>query len=155
MTLIWHLKRGIMLLVSSLIRVRFRDHNLLFAMSFRCCCGQDRTTHTVVPGIDIGVLGDTWLPNKHTRPNPTDAYGTIEFQGSAHPTKAQVRTILVALMKAFSHSTFFAAPGGLYFAVRTSVLRHEARTNSAAVHQGMESRAAQALAHCAGWQGEL
>lgn len=60
---------------------------------FRCCCGQDRTTHTIVPGIDIGVAGDTWLPHKHTRSAPTDAYGTIEFQGSAHPTKAQVQVI--------------------------------------------------------------
>lgn len=57
---------------------------------FRCCCGQDRTTHCIVPGIDIGIAGDIWLPNKHTRSHPTDAYGTIEFQGSAHPTKAQV-----------------------------------------------------------------
>lgn len=29
------------------------------------------------------------MPFKHTRPHPTDAYGTIEFQGGAHPTKAQ------------------------------------------------------------------
>lgn len=36
------------------------------------------------------VLGDLWHPQKHTRAHPTDAYGTIEFQGSAHPTKAQV-----------------------------------------------------------------
>lgn len=57
----------------------------------RCCCGQDRTTHTIVVGIDVGVVGDVWMHHKHTRPHPTDAYGTIEFQGSAHPTKAQVR----------------------------------------------------------------
>lgn len=57
---------------------------------FRCCCGQDRTTHTIVQGIEIGLQGDTWFPNKHTRSAPTDAYGTIEFQGGAHPTKAQV-----------------------------------------------------------------
>lgn len=42
-----------------------------------------------MPGIEIGVPGDSWFPNKHTRSHPTDAYGTIEFQGSAHPTKAQ------------------------------------------------------------------
>lgn len=35
-------------------------------------------------------MGDIWHPQKHTRAHPTDAYGTIEFQGSAHPTKAQV-----------------------------------------------------------------
>lgn len=61
-----------------------------FPLAIRCCCGQDRTTHTIVVGIDVGVAGDLWQPNKHTRPHPTDAYGTIEFQGSAHPTKAQV-----------------------------------------------------------------
>lgn len=56
----------------------------------RCCCGQARQTHPTIPGIEAGSPGDMWLPNKHTRPHPTDAYGTIEFQGGAHPTKAQV-----------------------------------------------------------------
>lgn len=41
-------------------------------------------------GVEIGKFGDEWHPNKHTRPHPTDAYGTIEFQGGPHPTKAQV-----------------------------------------------------------------
>ncbi|XP_058838514.1 transient receptor potential cation channel trpm isoform X8 [Topomyia yanbarensis] len=54
-----------------------------------CCCGQERRTHQLVPGIEPGVVGDFWQPQKHTRPQPTDAYGTIEFQGGAHPTKAQ------------------------------------------------------------------
>ncbi|XP_038115217.1 transient receptor potential cation channel trpm isoform X4 [Culex quinquefasciatus] len=54
-----------------------------------CCCGQERRTHQTVPGIEPGVAGDVWQPQKHTRPQPTDAYGTIEFQGGAHPTKAQ------------------------------------------------------------------
>lgn len=44
----------------------------------------------MIPDSDPGFLVDTWLPTKHTRPLPTDAYGTIEFQGSAHPSKAQV-----------------------------------------------------------------
>lgn len=48
----------------------------------------------MVPGIEPGALGDIWQPQKHTRPQPTDAYGTIEFQGGAHPTKAQVGTYL-------------------------------------------------------------
>ncbi|XP_055320176.1 transient receptor potential cation channel trpm isoform X6 [Sitodiplosis mosellana] len=55
----------------------------------KCCCGQARQTHPTIPGIEPGSPGDDWLPNKHTRPHPTDAYGTIEFQGGAHPTKAQ------------------------------------------------------------------
>ncbi|XP_055536936.1 transient receptor potential cation channel trpm isoform X5 [Wyeomyia smithii] len=54
-----------------------------------CCCGQERRTHQLVPGIEPGIAGDLWQPQKHTRPQPTDAYGTIEFQGGAHPTKAQ------------------------------------------------------------------
>ncbi|XP_055607349.1 transient receptor potential cation channel trpm isoform X8 [Uranotaenia lowii] len=54
-----------------------------------CCCGQERRTHQQVAGSEPGVAGDLWLPQKHTRPQPTDAYGTIEFQGGAHPTKAQ------------------------------------------------------------------
>jgi len=56
----------------------------------RCCCGQAQITHQTIPGIESGSPGDLWLPTKHTRPQPTDAYGTIEFQGGAHPTKAQV-----------------------------------------------------------------
>jgi len=28
---------------------------------------------------------------KNTRCEPTDAFGVIEFEGMAHPTKAQVR----------------------------------------------------------------
>ncbi|XP_054741351.1 transient receptor potential cation channel trpm isoform X4 [Anastrepha obliqua] len=55
----------------------------------KCCCGQARQTHQTIPGIESGTSGDTWLPQKHTRAQPTDAYGTIEFQGGAHPTKAQ------------------------------------------------------------------
>ncbi|XP_063703057.1 transient receptor potential cation channel trpm isoform X3 [Culicoides brevitarsis] len=55
----------------------------------KCCCGQSRITHPVVPGVEIGSPGDIWIAHKHTRPHPTDAYGTIEFQGGAHPTKAQ------------------------------------------------------------------
>ncbi|XP_059613216.1 transient receptor potential cation channel trpm isoform X3 [Phlebotomus argentipes] len=55
----------------------------------RCCCGQARLTHPVLAGVDVGSPADTWTPFKHTRSHPTDAYGTIEFQGGAHPTKAQ------------------------------------------------------------------
>ncbi|XP_037922702.1 transient receptor potential cation channel trpm isoform X4 [Hermetia illucens] len=55
----------------------------------RCCCGQSRQLHPQIPGIESGSPGDAWIPQKHTRAQPTDAYGTIEFQGGAHPTKAQ------------------------------------------------------------------
>lgn len=66
-------------------------HQMYFLLfPYRCCCGQSRQTHPTIPGIEPGSPGDLWLPNKHTRPHATDAYGTIEFQGGAHPTKAQV-----------------------------------------------------------------
>ncbi|XP_049292901.1 transient receptor potential cation channel trpm isoform X6 [Anopheles funestus] len=54
-----------------------------------CCCGQERRTHQFAAGYETGVPGDTWQASKNTRAQPTDAYGTIEFQGGAHPTKAQ------------------------------------------------------------------
>lgn len=60
----------------------------------RCCCGQARATHPTTPGIELGSPGDIWIPNKHTKSHPTDAYGTIEFQGGAHPTKAQVNLFI-------------------------------------------------------------
>jgi hypothetical protein len=69
--------------------------------TFRCCCGQERALHPIVPGTEIGSPNDKWVPNKHTRPHPTDAYGTIEFQGGAHPTKAQVRVKSMAVNFSF------------------------------------------------------
>ncbi|XP_076544339.1 transient receptor potential cation channel, subfamily M isoform X9 [Osmia lignaria lignaria] len=63
----------------------------------RCCCGYSYTHHCRA-GIDVQshTASNTkekdreqWSPAKNTRPFPTDAYGTIEFQGGPHPTKAQ------------------------------------------------------------------
>ncbi|XP_011879175.1 PREDICTED: transient receptor potential cation channel trpm isoform X3 [Vollenhovia emeryi] len=63
----------------------------------RCCCGNSYTHHCGT-GADVQSyhLGESrekdreqWSPGKNTRPFPTDAYGTIEFQGGPHPTKAQ------------------------------------------------------------------
>lgn len=57
----------------------------------RCCCGRPSTHH----GPNQWDLSkelppaDTWVPSKHTRASPTDAYGTLEFQGGPHPTKAE------------------------------------------------------------------
>ncbi len=34
---------------------------------------------------------ERWSVQKHTRYESTDAFGVIEFEGMAHPTKAQVR----------------------------------------------------------------
>jgi len=67
----------------------------------RCCCGNSYTHHCGT-GADIQSynLGsnrekdrEQWSSGKNTRPFPTDAYGTIEFQGGPHPTKAQVYSI--------------------------------------------------------------
>jgi hypothetical protein len=34
---------------------------------------------------------ERWSIQKHTKCEMTDAFGVIEFEGMAHPTKAQVR----------------------------------------------------------------
>lgn len=44
--------------------------------------------------LDPNSSNETWSPVKHTILSPTDAYGTIEFQGGPHPTKAQVLLLL-------------------------------------------------------------
>lgn len=58
----------------------------------RCCCGLSSTFHYGT-GLDINsykaVEQQQWTPSRHTQPSPTDAYGTIEFQGGPHPSKAQ------------------------------------------------------------------
>ncbi|XP_011055821.1 PREDICTED: transient receptor potential cation channel trpm [Acromyrmex echinatior] len=63
----------------------------------RCCCGYSYTHHCGT-GADVQSYNlsenrekdyEQWSPGKNTRPFPTDAYGTIEFQGGPHPTKAQ------------------------------------------------------------------
>nr|XP_031831951.1 transient receptor potential cation channel trpm isoform X6 [Nomia melanderi] len=63
----------------------------------RCCCGHSYTHHCGT-GADIKSYTasntkekdrEQWSPSKNTRSLPTDAYGTIEFQGGPHPTKAQ------------------------------------------------------------------
>ncbi|CAG5035991.1 unnamed protein product [Parnassius apollo] len=52
-----------------------------------CWCGLSKTAHG--SNIATAASGEAWLPAKHTQSAPTDAYGTIEFQGGPHPTKAQ------------------------------------------------------------------
>ncbi|XP_015190777.1 PREDICTED: transient receptor potential cation channel trpm isoform X4 [Polistes dominula] len=65
--------------------------------SSRCCCGYSYTYHCGT-GADVQSYANTgsiekereqWSPGKNTHTYPTDAYGTIEFQGGPHPTKAQ------------------------------------------------------------------
>ncbi|KAK7010748.1 transient receptor potential cation channel subfamily M member 1 [Biomphalaria glabrata] len=56
----------------------------------RCSCGRNEYWHrqTGASWLESGHL-EKWHPLKHTEPKPTDAYGTIEFQGGPHPSKAQ------------------------------------------------------------------
>lgn len=60
-----------------------------FSHFCRCCCGLSFTYHAGLR-TEIGEKGEIWSPAKYTMAYPTDAYGTIEFQGGPHPTKAQV-----------------------------------------------------------------
>lgn len=58
---------------------------------YRCCCGLSLTFHCGTGAqIERTDPNEVWSPAKHTLPSPTDAYGTIEFQGGPHPSKAQV-----------------------------------------------------------------
>ncbi|XP_078341177.1 transient receptor potential cation channel subfamily M member 3-like [Crassostrea virginica] len=53
-----------------------------------CCCGRSALWH----GEDVTEetsSNENWLPGLHTAQAPTDAFGTIEFQSTNHPTKAQ------------------------------------------------------------------
>nr|XP_049701124.1 transient receptor potential cation channel trpm isoform X6 [Helicoverpa armigera] len=52
-----------------------------------CWCGLSKTAHG--SNTQTANPGDAWVPAKHTQSAPTDAYGTVEFQGGPHPTKAQ------------------------------------------------------------------
>uniref|UniRef100_A0A1B6JVD6 Uncharacterized protein n=1 Tax=Homalodisca liturata TaxID=320908 RepID=A0A1B6JVD6_9HEMI len=57
----------------------------------RCCCGLSLTFHCGTGAqIERSEKPEIWSPARHTLPSPTDAYGTIEFQGGPHPSKAQV-----------------------------------------------------------------
>ncbi|XP_065944642.1 transient receptor potential cation channel subfamily M member 3 isoform X2 [Magallana gigas] len=58
----------------------------------RCCCGRPASWHTaeVKPGsTESSTPIERWHPYTHTETLPTDAYGTLEFQGAPHPSKAQ------------------------------------------------------------------
>ncbi|XP_047535918.1 transient receptor potential cation channel trpm isoform X6 [Vanessa atalanta] len=52
-----------------------------------CWCGLSKTAHGA--NIQTAGPGEAWVPTRHTQAAPTDAYGTVEFQGGPHPTKAQ------------------------------------------------------------------
>uniref|UniRef100_A0A0K0F7B4 LSDAT_euk domain-containing protein n=1 Tax=Strongyloides venezuelensis TaxID=75913 RepID=A0A0K0F7B4_STRVS len=58
----------------------------------KCGCGRLRNDHYVQAFDEIAKSKkngfEKWSIRKHTTLCPTDAYGTIEFQGGPHPTKA-------------------------------------------------------------------
>ncbi|XP_067087014.1 LOW QUALITY PROTEIN: transient receptor potential cation channel subfamily M member 3-like [Osmerus mordax] len=67
----------------------------------RCCCGRLIGQHVgLPPGISTSQndkaerlakndsLAEKWSISKHTQLSPTDAFGTIEFQGGGHSNKA-------------------------------------------------------------------
>uniref|UniRef100_A0A669CU50 Transient receptor potential cation channel subfamily M member 3 n=1 Tax=Oreochromis niloticus TaxID=8128 RepID=A0A669CU50_ORENI len=68
---------------------------------WRCCCGRLIGQHVgLPPGISSSQndkaerlakndsLSEKWSISKHTQLSPTDAFGTIEFQGGGHSNKA-------------------------------------------------------------------
>nr|QHX41567.1 transient receptor potential cation channel subfamily M member 3-like [Octopus vulgaris] len=60
-----------------------RDHS-------KCCCGREEDRHVALTReIAADYTEERWHPLRHTEVKPTDAYGTIEFQGAPHPSKAQ------------------------------------------------------------------
>uniref|UniRef100_A0A8D3DEM9 Transient receptor potential cation channel subfamily M member 3 n=1 Tax=Scophthalmus maximus TaxID=52904 RepID=A0A8D3DEM9_SCOMX len=72
-----------------------------FLLSSRCCCGRLIGQHVgLPPGISSSQndkaerlakndsLSEKWSISKHTQLSPTDAFGTIEFQGGGHSNKA-------------------------------------------------------------------
>ncbi len=69
----------------------------------RCGCGRQKEKHFYLKGgcVPQISLEDKWNVGYHTELQPTDAYGTIEFQGGPHPTKAQVRLSLSLFLSLF------------------------------------------------------
>lgn len=70
----------------------------------RCCCGRLIGQHVgLTPSISVlqneknesrlsrnDIQSEKWSISKHTQLSPTDAFGTIEFQGGGHSNKAMV-----------------------------------------------------------------
>jgi len=59
-----------------------------------CVCGRLKIAHASRPdtsAMRVTYPDQRWSVARNTETAPTDAYGTIEFLGGPHPTKAQVR----------------------------------------------------------------
>lgn len=73
-------------------------------LCYRCCCGRLIGQHVgLTPSISVlqneknesrlsrnDIQSEKWSISKHTQLSPTDAFGTIEFQGGGHSNKAMV-----------------------------------------------------------------
>jgi len=58
-----------------------------------CVCGRLKLAHPSKPetsAMRVTYPDQRWSVARNTETAPTDAYGTIEFLGGPHPTKAQV-----------------------------------------------------------------
>ncbi|XP_076268057.1 transient receptor potential cation channel, subfamily M isoform X2 [Rhynchophorus ferrugineus] len=55
----------------------------------KCCCGRTLEQHKFLTDSNPIAQGEIWYPSRCTIAYPTDAYGTLEFQGGPHPSKAQ------------------------------------------------------------------
>ncbi|XP_069618494.1 transient receptor potential cation channel subfamily M member 7-like [Ranitomeya imitator] len=61
----------------------------------RCCCGRLIKEHRPFAGNAVTSFGDgqtqseTWTVEKDTVKSPTNAYGTIDFQGGSQGCKAK------------------------------------------------------------------
>ncbi|XP_069839544.1 transient receptor potential cation channel subfamily M member 7-like [Dendropsophus ebraccatus] len=61
----------------------------------RCCCGRLIKEHNIFAGnADINISDDqiqpeVWTVEEHTAKSPTNAYGTIDFQGGSQGCKAK------------------------------------------------------------------
>lgn len=83
-----------------------------FLLLHRCCCGRLIGQHVgLPPGISSSQndkaerlakndsLSEKWSISKHTQLSPTDAFGTIEFQGGGHSNKAMVTHFSIYTLK--------------------------------------------------------
>ena len=66
-------------------------HRMINTISrFSCCCGRLDKDHKqdaarVIPGSDVA-----WEVSKHTKEQPTNTYGELEFTGAGQTSRAKV-----------------------------------------------------------------
>lgn len=100
------LKRGwVLFVVCSPVQFTVtRDWGFVFVQCHRCCCGRLTGQHIGQPPSASAtqneknetrlarndIQSEKWSISKHTQLSPTDAFGTIEFQGGGHSNKAMV-----------------------------------------------------------------